>query len=91
MEWIALLLAFPLGAAAAVLCWYKLNPWRTVRARRVMINLKSGQAIDGLLVRHDGPLLFIAEASLHEGGGSPVPLDGQALVERQNIDFIQIL
>jgi hypothetical protein len=89
MEWIALALLFPLGAAAG--WWTVARPWRLVRARRVVVNLRSGQAIEGLLVRQEGPLLFIAEARLHEGSDNPVVIDGQAVVERQTVDFIQIL
>lgn len=89
MEWIALALLFPLGALAG--WWTVARPWRLVKARRVVVNLKSGQAVDGLLVKQEGPLLFIAEARLHEGNESPVPIDGQAVIERPNIDFIQIL
>jgi hypothetical protein len=90
MEWIALLLLFPLGALAGFLSWHT-HPWRLVKARRVVVNLRSGQAVQGLLVRQSGPLLFIAEAQLHEGRDSPVPIDGQAVIERPNIDFIQLL
>lgn len=90
MEWIVLLSLFPLGALAGFLTWH-MHPWRLVRARRVVVNLRSGQAVDGLLVRQAGPLLFIAEGQLMEGNSSPIPLDGQAVIERQNIDFIQVL
>ena len=89
MEWIALALLFPLGAVAG--WWTVARPWRLVKARRVVVNLRSGQAIEGLLVKQEGPLLFIAEARLHEGSENPVPIDGQAVLERPNIDFIQIL
>lgn len=89
MEWIALALLFPLGALAG--WWTVARPWRLVKARRVVVNLRSGQAIEGLLVKQEGPLLFIAEARLHEGSENSVPIDGQAAVERPNIDFIQIL
>lgn len=91
MEWIALVLAVALAAAAGAGWLLYAAPWRLVRARRVVVNLRSGQAIEGLLVRQSGPLLFIAEARLHEGGGNPAPIDGQAVIERQTIDFIQIL
>lgn len=90
MDWIALLL----GAAAAIAAgaaWRLVSPWRLVKARRVVVNLRSGQAIQGLLVRQSGPLLFISEASLHEAGGNPTPIDGQAVIDRQTIDFIQML
>lgn len=91
MEWIALVLATALAAAAGGAWLTIAAPWRLVRARRVVVNLRSGQAVDGLLVRQSGPLLFIAEARLHEGGDNPVPIDGQAVIERPNIDFIQML
>lgn len=65
--------------------------WRLVVARRVVVNLKSGRAIDGLLVRRSGGLLFLKNAVLHEPDAEPVPLDGEAVVERSQIDFIQAL
>jgi hypothetical protein len=91
MEWIALALVVAIAAAAAGFWWQHAGPWRLVKARRVVVNLRSGQAIQGLLVRQSGPLLFLAEAQLHEGNNNPVPIDGQAVVERPGIDFIQIL
>ena len=90
MEWIAILLLAALIVLIAAAAW-KVRPWRLVKARRVVVNLRSGQAIAGLLVRQSGPLLFLAEAALHEGHNNPVPLDGQAVVERQTVDFIQML
>jgi hypothetical protein len=90
MEWIALLLLVALVALICLGLW-RARPWRLVKARRVVVNLRSGQAIEGLLVRQEGPLLFIAEARLHEGSENPVLIDGQAVVERQIVDFIQIL
>lgn len=91
MEWIALALLVLMTAGVGGFVWISTRPWRLVKARRVVLNLRSGQAIDGLLIRQDGPLLFIAEASLHQGGDNPTPIDGQAVVERHTIDFIQML
>lgn len=90
MEWIALVLLVLLAALVGAGLW-SVRPWRLVKARRVVVNLRSGQAIQGLLVRQSGPLLFLAEAQLHEGNNSPVPIDGQAVIERPGVDFIQIL
>lgn len=90
MEWIALLLLVALAALITAVLW-SIRPWRLVKARRVVVNLRSGQAIQGLLVRQSGPLLFLAEAQLHEGTNTPVPLDGQAVIERPTVDFIQML
>ena len=91
MEWIAIALLVVMGVVAGGVWWTSAHSWRLVKARRVVVNLQSGQAIEGLLVRQSGPLLFIAEARLHEGGDNPVPVDGQAVIERQTIDFIQML
>lgn len=91
MEWIALALLVLMVAAAVCLWWNMAAPWRLVKARRVVVNLRSGQAIEGLLIRQQGPLLFISEAHLHEGSDNPTLIDGQAVIERQTIDFIQML
>lgn len=64
---------------------------RLVLHRRVMINLTTGKAIEGVLVKQAGPLLLLKDARLHEGGGEPVPLDGEAVVERDRVDFMQAL
>ncbi|ALY08850.1 RNA binding protein [Arthrobacter phage Galaxy] len=67
------------------------DPWAVVVARRVIVNLKSGRAIDGVLVRRDGPLLFLRNAVLLEEGSEPAAIDGEAVVEAVDIDFIQAL
>lgn len=67
------------------------DPWGVVVARRVVVNLKSGRAIDGVLVRRDGPLLFLRNAVLLEEGSEPAAIDGEAVVESVDVDFIQAL
>lgn len=57
--------------------------------RRVIANLKSGRAVDGVLVRRSGPLLFMKNAVLLEPGRDPVPLDGETVVERVEVEFLQ--
>lgn len=64
---------------------------RTVVNRRVIVNLTTGKAIDGVLVRQSGPLLILKGASLLEPGADPVPMDGEVVVERDRVDFIQAL
>jgi hypothetical protein len=91
VEWIAIALLVLMGAVSARLWWASASSWRLVKARRVVVNLRSGQAIEGLMVRQSGALLFLAEARLHEGSDNPVPIDGQAVIERPTIDFIQML
>ena len=91
MEWIALALLVLMVATVGGFLWSVTRPWRIVKARRVVVNLRSGQAIDGLLTRQQGPLLFLSQATLLEGSDQPTPIDGEAVIERQTIDFIQML
>lgn len=67
------------------------DPWGVVVARRVVVNLKTGRALDGVLVRRDGPLLFLRNAVLLEEGSEPAAVDGEAVVLAGEIDFIQAL
>lgn len=67
-----------------------LGSWRRrLELRRVMVNLKTGSSIQGLVVRYDGPLIFLREAVLFEPGREGVSLDGEAIVDRSEIEFIQ--
>lgn len=66
--------------------------WRRVALHhRVSVALKTGKAITGVLVRSRGPLLELADAHLLEGGRPPQPLDGTVVIERTNVDFVQVL
>lgn len=65
-------------------------PWRRfVIHRRVVVNLLSGRAIEGVITDRDGPLLLIKDAVLHEPGAQPARMDGEVVVERTQVDFIQ--
>jgi len=65
--------------------------WRSLVAHRVVINLKTGRGVDGLLVRKSGGLLFLRNATALEPGAQPAPLDGEAVVQCVDVDFIQKL
>lgn len=64
---------------------------RFVVHRRVVINLLSGRAVEGVVVDQDGPLLVVKDARLHEPGTEPSGVDGDVVVERSQVDFIQAL
>jgi hypothetical protein len=62
------------------------------RARRVLVNLRDQpEAIRGLLVRQRGPWLVLAQAELLQTDGAPTPIDGEVLIERPQIVFVQLL
>jgi hypothetical protein len=57
--------------------------------RRVVVNLKDGSAIEGVFWRQAGPLIVLSKAVLHEPGMDPQPLDGETIIERAEVRFIQ--
>lgn len=62
---------------------------RVIWRRRVIVNLVDGSAIDGVFFKQDGPLLVITNATLLEPGAQPVELDGDLVIERNQVRFIQ--
>jgi len=63
---------------------------RTVVRRRCLVHLVSGRTIDGILYAQRGPLVVLRDAKLIDAG-RPVPADGEVVVERDRIEFIQAL
>lgn len=68
-----------------------MSAYRLVLTRQVLVNLTGGQAVQGALIRQRGPLLFVANATLHEPNSEPTPLDGEVVIERDRVAFIQAL
>lgn len=62
---------------------------RIIYRRRVVVNLDNGTSIEGVLFKQDGPLLVIKNAFYLEPGTEPVPLDGDTVIERSRVLFIQ--
>lgn len=63
---------------------------RTLLHRRVVINLTTGRSFTGLLWAKRGPLLVLRDASMRESGQA-FPLDGEVVVERHTVEFVQVL
>lgn len=63
---------------------------RLAMNRRVLVNLVTGSAIDGILWGDKGPLIVLRDANLHNEGGS-APLDGEVIIERERIEFVQVV
>jgi hypothetical protein len=60
--------------------------------RRVIVNLTTGQALEGVLWDGRGPLVVLRNARLHEPGSSgSAPVDGEVVVERERIAFVQVV
>lgn len=59
--------------------------------RRVMVNLTTGSAIQGVLWQDRGRVLVLKDAALHLDGGTQAPIDGEALIDRDRVEFVQVL
>lgn len=68
----------------------RLSPW-PVR-ERVLVNLVDGRAFDAILWSRRGQLLVLRDSRLiTPGSDSPVPVDGEVIIERPKVAFIQVM
>jgi hypothetical protein len=87
--------AFLLVAALAVVVGVWLVAERIAAARlgvraRVVVNLNSGQAVTGVLWARRGRTLVVRDAAIVEPGRrDPIPADGDVLVDREQVAFVQ--
>ncbi|MFH9215465.1 hypothetical protein [Streptomyces globisporus] len=66
-------------------------PWRrTAVRRRVVVNL-ADKAFSAVLWAKRGPLLVLRDVELLEAGRQAQPVDGEVVVERARVEFIQVL
>lgn len=59
--------------------------------RRVIINLKTGRSFKGVLWERRGEYLVLREAQMIRERESPLPVDGELVVDKTNIDFMQVI
>ena len=69
------------------LCWWR--PPCLLRA--CIVNLKDDTAIKAVLWTSRGPWLTFRDASLLKAGAQPVRMDGELVVHRSNVAFLQVL
>jgi len=68
------------------------KPWlRVAELDRVLVNLKTGTAIAGVLWQQRRGLLILRNATLYRPDGVTNDLDGDVLIEVDNVDFAQRL
>ena len=64
--------------------------YRDLVASRVIVNTKTEKAFRGILWSEQRELLVLRDAHLLEHEAD-TPVDGEVVIERTNIDFIQVL
>lgn len=88
--WIAMLVAAAaVVAAAAAAAVYQWQTWRAVTKREVIV-ITGETSIRGVLWSRRGPLLVIRNAVV-DLRGQGVPADGELVIERRQVNWIQVL
>lgn len=59
--------------------------------RKVLVNLLSGNALAGVVTFEGRHALVLRGATVHTTDSDPAPADGEVLIDRASIDFIQML
>lgn len=59
--------------------------------RRVIVNTKTDKAFGGVVWRRTGDYLVLRQAALLQAGSQPKPLDGELLIFRGDVDFVQVV
>ncbi len=62
---------------------------RLIVRRRVLVNLRSGRAVTGTLWARRGRTLILKSAELLEPGAPPVAMDGDVILDRDQVEFVQ--
>jgi hypothetical protein len=75
------------AAAVAARRWV----FRPVVAQRVVVQLDTDHAITGVLVERRGPLLILADATVHAPDQTAVKADGRSVIERSRVLWIQVI
>ena len=88
------MLALAFLVLAATVIWHVVDQYRDRRVaarRRVVVNLVDDRAIAGVLWKRYRQLLVLRDAQMHEPGRDPVSMDGDVVIERDRIAFMQIV
>lgn len=59
--------------------------------RQVIVVSKTGQSFKGVIWSKRGGHIVLKNAQILQDGGMRTPMDGELLIERANVDFIQVL
>lgn len=59
--------------------------------KRVIVNTKTGNAFRGVLWAKYSDYVVLRNAEMLRENANRVPIDGEVVIERVNVDFIQVL
>lgn len=91
MELVVILIACLVLVAAVA--WHAvdvLGTRRLMTRKRVLVNLRSGRAVTGVMWSSRGRHLVLKSAELIEPGMESTQMDGDVVVDRDQVEFVQV-
>ncbi len=88
-----LVLSLGLLALVGAVAWHAIDTlWarRLVARREVLVQLRSGAAMQGTLWSRHGRTVVLKGAQLFEPGADPKSMDGAVVLDRDTVDWIQV-
>jgi len=67
------------------------NGYRGIAYKTVVINLTTGRAFRGAILKTFRDTLVVGNAELIEPGADPVPVPGTVVIERARVEFVQVV
>jgi hypothetical protein len=64
---------------------------RTALRRTIIVNLDTGRAFRGIAWARRGRLLILRDATMFEPGAEPAPVDGEVVIDRDRVEFMQVM
>jgi hypothetical protein len=86
-------IAVALLALVGVVAWHVVDTmWsrRLMVRREVLVQLRSGSAVKGALWARKGRTLVLKSATLLEPGAEAVSMDGDVVLDRDVVDWVQV-
>jgi small nuclear ribonucleoprotein (snRNP)-like protein len=64
---------------------------RYPQVREVIVTTKTDKSFRGVLWEKRRGYIVLRKASLLQGRGDAIKMDGEVVIERDNVDFIQVI
>ncbi|CAM3039099.1 hypothetical protein [Skermania piniformis] len=91
-DWLLAAILVVVAAAAVAELARRVGAGRHLHRRRVVVNLRSGNAVGGVITSSVGRYYTVSDAQIHElGQPAPVPADGAIVIAKDHVDYVQVL
>ena len=68
-----------------------LNSYKIIYTKQCIVNLKTGIAFKGYFYKSNKNIIVLKNSYIIENGRDPIEVSGEVILDKSNIDFIQII